>query len=407
MKNLFLKSVFLISVILFSSAVSAQQVTNHAIPIGRGPGVSGFGSALSGATGQLLAGVGPSADPTWTATPTLGVAGTTVGKLVFANATSGSVTIQPTTGALGTAVLSLPAATDTLVGKATTDTLTNKTFDTAGTGNSFKINGTAITAVTGTNAVVLKDKPELTGYVNITADPGAYNINLISSGSFASPGSTPATLLMQDYSVSHAGDINIQAINSAGVRMDNAFKFNAGFTNWDAGHEQSDIDLIGYRNGSIEVMANLYAGCLTAYNNNGFGALCPADIQPGWYPGGHDNLYNMGGYNVRWRNLWLGGTLATGTPATKTGTSYTVGATDSSLILNPSGAFTLTLPTASTNPGRWLHLKLIAAQTVVSASSNVVPLAGGAAGTAILAATAGKWAALQSDGSAWQIMMSN
>lgn len=66
---------------------------------------------------------------------TLGVAGTSVGSVDFKNATSGTVTVQPVTGALGTVTLSLPAATDTLVGKATTDTLTNKTVDAEGTGN--------------------------------------------------------------------------------------------------------------------------------------------------------------------------------------------------------------------------------------------------------------------------------
>lgn len=59
---------------------------------------------------------------------TLGVAGTSVGSVDFKNATSGTVTLSPVTGALGTVTLSLPAATDTLVGKATTDTLTNKTL---------------------------------------------------------------------------------------------------------------------------------------------------------------------------------------------------------------------------------------------------------------------------------------
>jgi hypothetical protein len=39
---------------------------------------------------------------------------------------------------------------------SSTATLTNKTFDTAGTGNSFKINGTAITSVSGTGAVCLE-----------------------------------------------------------------------------------------------------------------------------------------------------------------------------------------------------------------------------------------------------------
>jgi hypothetical protein len=57
--------------------------------------------------------------------------------------------------------LTLPDATDTLTGKATTDTFTNKTFDTAGTGNSFKINGTAITANTGTGSNVLATSPTL------------------------------------------------------------------------------------------------------------------------------------------------------------------------------------------------------------------------------------------------------
>ncbi len=56
----------------------------------------------------------------------LGAAGTSVGKVVLANATSGTITMQPVTGALGTVTLSVPAATDTLVGRSTTDTLINK-----------------------------------------------------------------------------------------------------------------------------------------------------------------------------------------------------------------------------------------------------------------------------------------
>lgn len=58
----------------------------------------------------------------------LGVAGASVGAIGFRNATSGTITLQPVTGALGTVTLSLPAATDTLVGKATTDILSNKTL---------------------------------------------------------------------------------------------------------------------------------------------------------------------------------------------------------------------------------------------------------------------------------------
>lgn len=91
-------------------------------------------------------------------------------------------------------------------------------------------------------------------------------------------------------------------------------------------------------------------------------------------------------------------------PVTLTGTSGSVGASDTSVIVNASGTFTLTLPSAGANTGRHLRVKSIAAQTINSASANVVPLAGGAAGTAILTATAGKWAEIESDGTNWIIM---
>lgn len=91
-----------------------------------------------------------------------GFSGHTAGGVTLFNATSGSLKINPPAGALGSAVLTLPLATDTLIGKATTDTLTNKTFDTAGTGNSFSINGVAASANTGTGAVARAVSPSFT-----------------------------------------------------------------------------------------------------------------------------------------------------------------------------------------------------------------------------------------------------
>ena len=99
--------------------------------------------------------------------------------------------------------------------------------------------------------------------------------------------------------------------------------------------------------------------------------------------------------------------VATSAPTTVTATTYTVAATDNSLILNPAAAQTLTLPSASANPGRILNLKLIAAFAVSSATSNVVPITSATAGTAILAGTAGKWCVLQSDSTNWIIIASN
>ena len=88
-------------------------------------------------------------------------------------------------------------------------------------------------------------------------------------------------------------------------------------------------------------------------------------------------------------------------PVTKTA-DFTVANGDTWLINNKSGSTcTVTLPTASTNVGRTLHFQNYQAQTLVSASSNVVPLAGGAATTAILSAVAGANATLVSDGTNW------
>lgn len=129
------------------TVTNVSNLANHAIVIGDG-GTTGVQTVVGLATDGV-------------SVVTLGEVGVSVGGVAFANATSGTVTVSPVAGALGTSVLSLPAATDTLVGKATTDTFTNKTFDTAGVGNSFSINGLAATANTGTGAVVRATSPTL------------------------------------------------------------------------------------------------------------------------------------------------------------------------------------------------------------------------------------------------------
>lgn len=104
----------------------------------------------------------------------------------------------------------------------------------------------------------------------------------------------------------------------------------------------------------------------------------------------------------------LEGTNVTGltsAPVTQT-TNFTVGSSGW-YICNGAGSITVTLPAAASNAGRIITIKTIAAQTVVSASSNVVPLASATAGTAILAATAGKYAKLVSDGANWVTMEAN
>jgi hypothetical protein len=86
-------------------------------------------------------------------------------------------------------------------------------------------------------------------------------------------------------------------------------------------------------------------------------------------------------------------------------TSGTVGSSAACVVLySLSGTATLTLPSPSSNLGRFLHIKSQSSHAVVSASSNVTTLAGGAITTNILPATSGSWAILFSDGSYWNIM---
>jgi hypothetical protein len=92
--------------------------------------------------------------------------------------------------------------------------------------------------------------------------------------------------------------------------------------------------------------------------------------------------------------------------ATNSGATCAVGSTDCTII-QTTQASVYTLPAAASYPNRILNLVTQFAGTVTSASSNVVPLAGGAAGTAILAATAGKYATLQSNGTNWVIIAAN
>ena len=91
-------------------------------------------------------------------------------------------------------------------------------------------------------------------------------------------------------------------------------------------------------------------------------------------------------------------------PVTKTA-NFTVAVGEAWLINNKSGSTcTVTLPAAASWIGRQLIFKNMQAQTLVSASSNVVPLDSTSAGTAILLDVVGNWATMVSDGTNWVIM---
>ncbi len=90
---------------------------------------------------------------------------------------SGTTLLNASATASGT--ITIPATTDTLVGKATTDTFTHKTYDTAGTGNVFRIAGVQISAISGnTNTVATTSGSLVLGNTAIFDTTG----NIIDSG---------------------------------------------------------------------------------------------------------------------------------------------------------------------------------------------------------------------------------
>jgi hypothetical protein len=98
-----------------------------------------------------------------------------VSSFAFSGSTSGTTTVQATAVA-GSTTLTLPAATDTLVGKATSDTLTNKIL-TSPTINTGTLATPTITGGTSTNSILIS--PEERTTVSATAATGTINFDAI------------------------------------------------------------------------------------------------------------------------------------------------------------------------------------------------------------------------------------
>lgn len=128
---------------------------------------------------------------------------------LWGSGTYGSTSIELTGTPTGARTLTLPNATDTLVGKATTDTLTNKTFDTAGTGNSLSIAGVAVTANTGTGAMVRTTSPTI-----VTPTIASF-VNATHNHQNAAGGGTLAQAAMQPILPIFAQTATVTVANSA------------------------------------------------------------------------------------------------------------------------------------------------------------------------------------------------
>ena len=114
---------------------SLLNIAQYDLLVSGGTAAQVAGLAPSSTAGAILASGGSSANPAYDASATvsagalsLGASGT-LGSVKMGNATSGTITLEPATGALGTITEYLPVASgDTLVSLSATQTLTNKTL---------------------------------------------------------------------------------------------------------------------------------------------------------------------------------------------------------------------------------------------------------------------------------------
>ena len=147
----------------------------------------------------------------------------TVSTLTGAQTLTNKTLTSPTIGTiLNTGTLTLPTSTDTLIGKDTIDTLTNKTFDTAGTGNVFKINGTQVSTITGTGAVVLATSPTVTGLSTDTLNTTGNVVvggNLTVSGTTTTINSTTLNTTEQVLVISNTATPTDVTANGAGISV--------------------------------------------------------------------------------------------------------------------------------------------------------------------------------------------
>lgn len=95
------------------------------------------------------------------------------------------------------------------------------------------------------------------------------------------------------------------------------------------------------------------------------------------------------------------------TPVATSAATLTIGTDDDVESVIFGAACTVTLPAAANSIGREIWLVTTGANAIISNAANVVPIVGGAAGTAILAAVAGRWARIKCNGTNWNIIAAN
>ena len=442
----------------------AATPTAGAVPYGTG---TAYGFTVAGTSGQVLTSAG-AGTPTWT-TPTTGtvtsvgqtftgglvsvagspitssgtlaltVAGTSGGIPYFSSASTwassaalaanalvigGGAGVAPATTTTGTGVVT---ALGVNTGSAGAFVVNGGALGTPSSGTVTNLTGTASININGTVGATTPTTGVFTTLVaNTSAGIGAiapagnnfYNVKNITGATTANANVTFATI-QSDVTSEARGYATVLGTAAAAFTLTALRHFYANQGTIGAGSTvttqfgfYSEVNLIGatanygfFANDTAAVTAGKTAyGFYSAVNTPTGGGTTW-----GFYAAGTANNYfggNVGISRTPTTNLDVNGSIAFRAPSLTNAATYTVATTDVSLRFTTT-ACTVTLPAAASFTGRILYLNNVTAIAVTSASSNVIPLGSNTAGTAILAATAGKFAMIQSDGTNWITMMAN
>jgi hypothetical protein len=286
--------------------------------------------------------------------------------------------------------------------------------------------GTHTTCVIDSNTIFLAD----TGYaavsssgINVNIDP-TYGCLLVDSVSITNNkvgGAQHNTVGVQQFQIElNAANAVVKKVTFTGnTSIDPAITYAAFFR---ANGANSSIQGIVFSGNQLDTSgttcAYLLADGAGSYMNNIVGS-------DNIFTGGTSYTVRFNGapgtlYHVRWgKNLYINSTfrirrdgfsdmvlddLADAAPIITTASLNINNQEGNWFIFNGAGTLTATLPDPTLWTGRELRMSQINTHTVISATANVVPLNGGAASTAILSATAGAYAVLKADGTAWRIV---
>jgi hypothetical protein len=359
-----------------------------ASPANHGVLISGSANATTAlaaaAAGTVLTGQGTSADPSFSATPTLGVTGTTLGTLALAGNTTGAITIKPQAAA-GTYNFNLP-----ITAGSAGNVLTSQA------GGSTAMTWTGAVSAATASAIALRDANANTQANNFidnlttTATAGTTTTLTVGSAYFQQfTGSTTQQVNLPDTSTLVVGQA-FQIMNrSSGVVT---VKTTSGTNLVQAMAASSQLVVT-----CVSIASNAAASWDAAYSSAvATGTVTSVAVAT-------PNSLSVSGSPVT-----TSGTITLANRAINAQTAdYTLTATDSTVTFDASGASrTATLPTAVGASGTVYVIKKIdssTTNTVTLATTSAQTIDGIASGTLKLA-TQYESITVESDGANWLIL---